>query len=107
MISLQKTTDEQPRMSVVLFEDLAECGWRVFDAGTRQWATMWNEDTNENAPHIHPLLLEWSVTQGAEKQRRVFWIVPNEPVATAVPVVPTAPVEPAAPVATPVPPAGN
>lgn len=82
MLSLQKKTEEKPGISVPLFEDLAECGWRVFDAGSQQWTTTWSEATEENGTRVHPLLIEWSVTQGAEKQRRVFWIAPNEPVST-------------------------
>lgn len=80
MLSVQKRDKELPEIHVMLFEDLAECGWRVFDEGSRQWTTTWSEGREENVPHVHPLLLEWSAVQGAEKQRRVFWIVPNEPV---------------------------
>jgi prepilin-type N-terminal cleavage/methylation domain-containing protein len=77
MISVQKKGKDQPEIRVMLFENLAECGWRVFDTGSGQWATTWNEGTEENVPHVHPQLLEWSATQGVEKQRRVFWIAPN------------------------------
>jgi prepilin-type N-terminal cleavage/methylation domain-containing protein len=77
MISVQKKGKDQPEIRVMLFENLAESGWRVFDTGSRQWATTWKEGTEENVPHVHPLLLEWSATQGVENQRRVFWIAPN------------------------------
>jgi prepilin-type N-terminal cleavage/methylation domain-containing protein len=80
MVSVQKKGKDQPEIRMMLFENLTECGWRVFDTGSGQWTTVWNEDTNQTVPHEHPLLLEWSASQGVEKQRRVFWITPNEPV---------------------------
>jgi hypothetical protein len=51
----------------------------VFDPNTRQWATLWTEPLEENAPHVHPLLIEVVLT-GVDgmSARRVFWIAPNE-----------------------------
>jgi hypothetical protein len=82
MLSLEGEADERLKIRTKLFEDLSECGWRVFDATTRQWMTVWTENAVEKAEHIHPLLLEWTAAQGAETQRRVYWIAPNEPVST-------------------------
>jgi hypothetical protein len=50
----------------------------VFDPNTRQWATLWTEPLEENAPHVHPLLIEVVLT-GVDgmSARRVFWIAPN------------------------------
>jgi prepilin-type N-terminal cleavage/methylation domain-containing protein len=80
MLSVQKSNREQPEIRVMLFENLTECGWRVFDTGSEHWTTVWNEDTDQAGLHLHPQMLEWSATRGAEKQRRVFWIPPDEPV---------------------------
>ena len=82
MLSVRREPDPDTEIRVVLLEGLTECGWRVFDNATRQWTTLWREDTGNRAPHIHPALLEWSATLGADRQRRVFWIAPNEPVST-------------------------
>ncbi|WP_397384970.1 type II secretion system protein [Prosthecobacter sp.] len=66
--------------SVVLFEDLAECEWRVLPLGTQQWASFWSDGGT------HPKLMKLMMAQaGGEASERVFWIVP----AAAVEVTPT------------------
>jgi hypothetical protein len=69
----------------------------VFDPNTRQWATLWAEPLEENAPHVHPLLIEVVMTGGdGMSARRVFWIAPSEPPSLLMPAAgaanPTAPV---------------
>jgi len=100
MASVEKKGKEKSEIRVMLFEDLSECGWRVFDTGSEQWATRWKEAIEENVPRVHPRLIEWSATQGGEKQRRVFWIAPN----TSVGLVTVPPLTGAPPPAQAIPP---
>ena len=56
--------------SVVLFEDLAQCEWRVLQPGTQQWAPFWSDGGT------HPKLMKLMMAQaGGEASERVFWIV--------------------------------
>ena len=57
--------------SVVLFEDLAECEWRVLQAATQQWVPFWSEG---GKPKLMKLVMAQA---GGEASERVFWIVPT------------------------------
>ncbi|MCX6848382.1 MAG: prepilin-type N-terminal cleavage/methylation domain-containing protein [Verrucomicrobia bacterium] len=60
--------------SVVLFEDLTECEWRVLQAATQQWVPFWSEGAK-------PKLIKLAMAQaGGEATEQVFWIVPTEAV---------------------------
>jgi hypothetical protein len=97
LLTCREKKQEQEPARVVLFDDLGACEWRVFDPNTRQWATLWAEPLEENAPHVHPLLIEVVMTGGdGMSARRVFWIAPSEPPSLLMPAAgaanPTAPV---------------
>ena len=75
--------------SVLLFDDLLQCEWRVYVPATRQWATIWTEETNSTTPIIqqHPPLLELVITQaGDDSQRQIFWIAPAQALTLLQPV---------------------
>lgn len=90
---------EANESSVVLFEDLAQCEWRVFHPTTRQWATIWSEGNPGGVPtaHPHPPLMKLVMSQaGGEIQEQIFWITPSEPnLLTAAPI--PAPLPPKSP----------
>lgn len=73
-LSCRKLTDTEQSVNVVLFDELMQCEWRVFDPATRQWTTVWNGPTR-------PSLMELTLTQANDHKRWVFWIAPNEAVA--------------------------
>ncbi len=64
--------------SVVLFEDLAQCEWRVLQAATQQWVPFWSEG---GKPKLMKLMMAQAVGDASE---RVFWIVPAEAVTQAL-----------------------
>jgi prepilin-type N-terminal cleavage/methylation domain-containing protein len=78
MLGVRLKDDSHNTVKVLLFDNITTCEWRAFDAATRQWTTVWNEDTNETDSRIHPPLMELLITQGMENRRQVFWIAPNE-----------------------------
>ncbi|MDP1588069.1 MAG: type II secretion system protein GspJ, partial [Prosthecobacter sp.] len=92
LLTCREKKQEQEPARVVLFDDLGACEWRVFDPNTRQWATLWTEPQEENARHVHPLLIEVMLT-GVDGQsaRRVFWIAPSEPAMVLTPAPAPAP----------------
>ena len=55
--------------SVVLFEDLMQCEWRVLQAATQQWVPFWSEG---GKPKLMKLMMAQA---GGEASERVFWIV--------------------------------
>jgi prepilin-type N-terminal cleavage/methylation domain-containing protein len=85
-LSCQPIGSPKEETSVVLFDDLALCEWRVFapSSPTQQWATLWKEEVDPNAQPIartHPPLIEFTLEQaGEDKHRQVFWIAPAAPV---------------------------
>lgn len=79
LLSCGKMKQALPFVTVLLFDDLAACEWRVFDPNTRQWTTQWKEPLEENTPQVHPTMVELVMTTtGGDRRRHVFWIVPNE-----------------------------
>ncbi len=82
LLSCQRKTDAAPYVSIVLFDELAQCEWRAFDPATRQWTTVWDSPA-------HPTLMELSVTQATDTRRWVFWIAPNEAVMLSAPNPPS------------------
>jgi len=73
--------ETKPAYSVMLFDDLLKCEWRVYLPATQKWATIWTEETNATTPTIyqHPPLLELVIDQsGNDSQRQVFWIAPAQ-----------------------------
>lgn len=64
--------------SVVLFEDLAECEWRVLQPETQQWASFWSEG---GKPKLMKLVMAQA---GGEPSEQVFWIVPSVAVTPTV-----------------------
>ncbi|MFC5455997.1 type II secretion system protein [Prosthecobacter fluviatilis] len=66
---------EERESSVVLFEDLAQCEWRVLQPATLQWAPFWSTESDNGKPKLMKLIL----TQvGADTQERAFWITPRQ-----------------------------
>jgi len=81
-LSCRKIAGPKQNVSVVLFEDLAQCEWRAYDRSTRQWTTIWDKPAQ-------PLLLELSLTQANDRRHWTFWIAPNEAVALSPPNPPS------------------
>ena len=70
--------EKEPYATMVLFENLGACEWRVYSTATRQWIGTWAEPVEENAMRIHPPLLELTMNApGIGTTRRTFWIAPN------------------------------
>lgn len=68
--------------TVVLFEELLQCDWRLYVPATQQWVTVWAEENPTAAPMVfqHPPLVELVLEQpGEESLRQVFWIAPSQP----------------------------
>jgi prepilin-type N-terminal cleavage/methylation domain-containing protein len=79
LLSCEEMKQTWSSVTVVLFDDLGACEWRVLDPASRQWTTQWAEPLEENARHVHPLLIEVVLTGfDGMSARRVFWIAPNE-----------------------------
>lgn len=77
-LDCRRIEDKEPHASVVLFEDLGSCEWRVYSTGSQQWTGIWSEPLEEHALRIHPPLLELQMNApGTGDTRRVFWIAPN------------------------------
>lgn len=85
-LSCQSMTNPKDIISVVLFDDLAHCDWRVFmpSSPAQQWATLWKEEVNPNAPPVartHPPLIELTLElAGDDSHQQIFWIAPSIPV---------------------------
>lgn len=74
--------------TVVLFDELFQCDWRLYTPATQQWVTIWAEENPTAAPMIfqHPPLVELVMEQpGEESQRQVFWIAPSQPLTLVQP----------------------
>lgn len=85
-LDCRKIEDKDPYASVVLFEDLGSCEWRVYSPALRQWTGVWTEPVEEGAQRLHPPLLELLMNApGSGDTRRVFWIAPNSTPAFASP----------------------
>lgn len=70
--------EKEPYSSVVLFEDLGMCEWRVWSAGAAQWSGEWKEPVEREAQRNHPPLVELTMNApGTGTMRRVFWVAPN------------------------------
>lgn len=81
-LSCRKPWDETPGVSLVLFDSLEEFECRVFDPGSKQWTTIWNQPPvgGEPNPTLRPLLLETTMSQGGDAAwRQVCWIPPPPP----------------------------
>ncbi len=62
--------------SVVLFEELAQCEWRVLQPTTQQWVPFWAED---NPGGSHPKLMKLRLIHaGGDPTEQVFWVVPTQ-----------------------------
>ena len=80
LLTCQPSSHAQAMASVVLFDDLLQCEWRVFDPTAKQWTTLWKEDTEAATPavHPHPPLLKVVMNSSvAEPHEHVFWIAPT------------------------------
>ena len=74
--------------TVVLFEELFQCDWRLYAPSTQQWVTVWAEENPTAAPMVfqHPPLVELVMEQsGEESLRQVFWIAPSQPLTLVQP----------------------
>lgn len=61
--------------SVVLFEDLVQCEWRVLQPDTQQWVPFWSDGKT------HPKLMKLVMAQaGGDGTEQVFGIAPVEAV---------------------------
>jgi prepilin-type N-terminal cleavage/methylation domain-containing protein len=49
-LSCSKLPDKKQNLIVTLFDNLNQCEWRVFDASTRQWASVWTEQQSKIPP---------------------------------------------------------
>lgn len=77
-LDCRRIEDKDPYASMVLFEDLSACEWRVYSPAATQWTGVWTEPVEEGSMRIHPPLLELTMNApGAGDTRRVFWIAPN------------------------------
>jgi len=105
-LSCSKLPDKKQNTIVTLFDSLNQCEWRVFDASTRQWASVWTEQQPKIAPlpqapppavstptpsvlppsaatirHTHPPLLELNLISGTNSPlRSLFWIHSPTPI---------------------------
>ena len=70
---------------MVLFEDLAECEWRVLQPDTQQWAPFWSDGrTHPKLMKLMKLMKLVMAQAGGEACERVFWIAPSVAVTQTV-----------------------
>ncbi len=99
--------NDQLGAKIILLEDVRLLEWRVFDAKSKQWQSVWNQDLpllahrrqaagpeastggqteNPLLPPQRPYLVEMRLAQGADApQRWIFWVPPARPPASTGP----------------------